>query len=164
MTIREFSITLGLVAFACVGCFLLWRARLASGGLKRFLRVAGVLAILLSAFESLHWISKRGSRMPAPVFTLESPDAQLFAEIVEPEGDLMPTELVRISVRRGGHILAEQVFKGAVEPNVDWLDNHTLRLTYPKTSNAPLCGGSWSGATIVCREVAPSEFKPRLRE
>ncbi len=101
--------------------------------------------------------------MPAPVFTAESPDARFIAEIVEPDGDLIPTDLVRISVRRSGHILAEEVFEGAVEPNVDWVDDRTLRLTYPEASEKTICGGSWSGATIVCKQVPLSEFKPHLR-
>jgi len=101
--------------------------------------------------------------MPAPVFSVESPSGQFVAEIVEPDGDLIPTDLVRISVRRSGHVLSEEVFKGTFEPNVDWLDDRTLQLTFPADRRPALCGGSWSGAMIVCNQVPASEFKPRLR-
>jgi hypothetical protein len=103
MTIREISIAVVLAALACVGGFLLWRTRSTSGWPKRSFRVAGALVILFAAFESLHWAAKRGGRMPAPVFSVESPSGQFVAEIVEPDGDLIPTDLVRISVRRSGH-------------------------------------------------------------
>lgn len=164
MTIREISIAFALVSLACAGLALFWRAKSTGGWLKKSLRIVGALAILLAAFESLNWFAKRGSRMPAPVFTSESPDARFVAEVVEPNGDLIPTHLARISTRRSGHILAEEVFKGTVEPNVDWLDNRTLQLTYPAASGVLDCGGSWSGATIVCRQIPASQFKPRLRE
>jgi hypothetical protein len=163
MTIREISIALVLAACACVGCFLFWRARSTSGWPRKSLLVAGTLVILFAASESLDWRAKRGGRMPPPVYTEQSPDGQFVAEIVEPDGDLIPTDQVRISVRRSGHVLAEEVSKGTFEPNVDWLDDRTLQLTFPADWRPALCGGSWSGATIICKQVPRSEFKPRLR-
>jgi len=164
MSIREISIALVLSVFACIGVLLLWRAKSTTGWPKRFLRVSGAIVILFAAFELLNWHAKRGSRMPAPVFTMESRDGSFIAEVVEPDGDLFWSNLVRISVRRSGYILAEEVFKGTAEPNLDWLDNRTLQLTYPETTGVLKCASSWSGATIVCRQIPASRFKPRLRE
>jgi hypothetical protein len=102
--------------------------------------------------------------MPAPVFTIESPNGQYFARVVEPDGDVIPTRLVRISIRPVGRFLAAEIYAGAAEPNVDWLDSQTLELTYPPMAPEPTCGGSRIGVKIVCREIPREVFKPRLRE
>jgi hypothetical protein len=164
MTVREISIALVLTMFACAGGLSIWQAK-ATAGLPRIsLRTTGFLLILLAACVSLHWLAKRKGRMPAPVFSSKSPDGRFIVEIVEPDGDLIPTDQVGASVRRRGHFLAEEVFEGTIEPNIDWLGNHILELTYPVTSKITNCGGSWSGTTIICKQVPMTEFKPRLRE
>jgi len=164
MTAREIAIAVAILLIVAVGVFLFWRGRTRVGWRGRVLRIGGALVILLAGFTYLTWMQKRGARMPAPVFTVESPDGRFIAEIVEPEGDLLPTRLIRISVRRSRGFFAPEVFVGPAEPNVEWLNNQTVRFTYPLTTEKPKCGGSVSGVSIVCSEVPAASFKPWLRE
>ncbi len=102
--------------------------------------------------------------MPAPVFTIDSPDARFIAKTVEPDGDLIPTHVVRISVRQAGHPFAEEVYAGEEEPNIRWKDNKTLELIYPVQTQEPFCRTAISEVKVVCSEVARDKFKPELRE
>jgi len=102
--------------------------------------------------------------MPAPVFTVESPDSRFVAEIIEPDGDLIPTNLVRISVRRSGHLFAREVYAGKIEPNIRWSANGILELIYPSSEQKPTCNGSLSEISVNCKEIPREDFKPELRE
>lgn len=163
MTIREFAIVFVLLLPVPLGIFLLQKSRVFAGwrracvkATSAFLVVVSLLALLMSAY------ARSGSR-PAPVFSVEAPGGGYIARVIEPDGDLIPTRYVRVAIRVKGHFLAHEVFKGAVEPNIDWLDSRTLQLTYPEASKETFCGGSWSGVSVVCKQVTISEFKPRLR-
>jgi hypothetical protein len=164
MSPREMAIILAIFGIAMAGTVLYWRGHAIRGWGGKSVRICGVFVILFAGVECLHWARLRGGRMPAPVYTVESPDAQSIAEIVEPDGDLLLTRLVRVSVRRAGNLFAIEVFAGPAEPNVEWLNNRTLRLTYPATGEKPKCGGLVSGLSIACNEVPAKSFKPRDRE
>jgi hypothetical protein len=164
MTVREILFALVILLPAIIGMLLLQRVRIYAGWRRRSGQLAGTLLILTTAVVSIISFGLRSSRMPAPIFTIVSPSSQYVARVVEPDGDAIPTSLVRISNRPAGHFFAADIYEGTVEPDVDWLDSQTLQLTYPPMAPEPICGGSWFGVKIVCREVSREGFRPRLRE
>ena len=164
MSIREIAIASLLLATVVAGFLLFGFARFVASSRFKWVRVVGAVLVSLAAFGWLGWNAKRSGRMPAPVFTIESPDSQLVSEIIEPNGDPLPTHLVRISIRPRGHFFATEVFAGPVEPNIKWLDNQTLLLTFPATPEKPRCGANRSNAIVICNEISAEDFKPLLRE
>lgn len=163
MTVREIVLLMTLLAISVAGVALFWMSKTRSRRGRASLRFFAIILILISAFLSFHWWAKTGLRMPAPVFTVESPGGQFIARVVEPDGDVLPTNLVRISVRRKGSFFAQQVYVGSYEPNLQWIDDTTLQLTFPATDQPATCGGSGSEPKIICKRVLAADFKSHMR-
>jgi hypothetical protein len=102
--------------------------------------------------------------MPSPEYTEESPNGRYIARIVEPSADIVPSNVVRVSIRKAGKLLAKEVFESQSSFNLRWIDERSLEITYPALKPAPSCGGEWDGAKVFCREVPPTQFVPMLRQ
>jgi hypothetical protein len=163
MKFREIAIAAVIPVVAVAGVFALRIAAARSGWMRRSVRALGVLLIVTAALAALDWYARTGPRMPAPVFAVESPNGRFIAKVVEPDGDLLPTQVVRISVRGPWRFLAEEVYAGEQEPNIRWIGDHTLELTYPVQAQSPYCASGSSGLDVICKEVRKEDFKPHLR-
>jgi hypothetical protein len=164
MTPREIEIALLWATVALIGIVSVRGLDLRRSWLRRAVRVAGALISLSAIAFFLNWRERCSARMPAPEYTEESPNGSYIARIVEPDADIVPSNVTRVSIRKTGSPLAKEVFVSQSSFNLHWIDDRSLEIIYPAEKSGPYCGGVWEGAKVVCAELPPAQFVPILRE
>jgi hypothetical protein len=88
---------------------------------------------------------------------MPSPGNRYFIETCSSPGGVFADQIETVSIRPAWSPFAEEVYFGNDKPQLRWLNEQTLEITYPQPPTWKYkCGGSWAGIKVVC-EIIPKK-------